>query len=177
MIVLHTGIEDVKVFTPNIYEDGRGYFFESFRANWLNADEFVQDNQSLSSKNTLRGLHYQLPNPQGKLVRVIKGAVFDVAVDLRRSSEYFGQWVGRTLTEENREIFWVPPGFAHGFLVLTDRAEFVYKCTAYYAPEDEHTVAWNDPVLGIDWPIESLQPNLSDKDKQAVSFKDCLTYP
>ena len=177
MIALNMKIPDVKVFVPDIHEDKRGYFYESFRANWLPSVEFVQDNHSLSSKKTLRGLHYQLKNPQGKLVRVIRGAVFDVAVDLRKSSEFFGKWIGRTLSQENREIFWVPPGFAHGFLVLTDHAEFVYKCTSYYAPEDEHTLAWSDPEVGIDWPGDSLPPILSDKDKNAVSFKNCPAYP
>ena len=177
MIALDLEIPDVKVFTPDIYEDDRGYFFESFRASWLPGVEFVQDNQSLSSKNTLRGLHYQLENPQGKLVRVIKGAVFDIAVDLRRSSDHFGRWIGRTLTQRNREIFWVPPGFAHGFLVLTDRAEFVYKCTNYYTPGDEYTIAWDDPTLGIDWPTETLPPVLSDKDRNAPTFEDCPIYP
>ena len=177
MIAVDLEIPDVKVFTPDIYEDDRGYFFESFRASWLPGVEFVQDNQSLSSKNTLRGLHYQLENPQGKLVRVIKGAVFDIAVDLRRSSDHFGRWIGRILTQRNREIFWVPPGFAHGFLVLTDRAEFVYKCTNYYTPGDEYTIAWDDPTLGIDWPTEALPPVLSDKDRNAPTFEDCPTYP
>ena len=177
MIAVDLEIPDVKVFTPDVYEDDRGYFFESFRASWLPGVEFVQDNQSLSSKNTLRGLHYQLENPQGKLVRVVKGAVFDIAVDLRRSSDHFGRWIGRILTQRNREIFWVPPGFAHGFLVLTDRAEFVYKCTNYYTPGDEYTIAWDDPTLGIDWPTEALPPVLSDKDRNAPTFEDCPTYP
>ena len=177
MIKLDLEILDAKVFVPDVYEDDRGCFFESFRASWLPGVEFVQDNQSLSSKNTLRGLHYQLANPQGKLVRVIEGAVFDVAVDLRRSSDHFGRWIGRTLSQQNREILWVPPGFAHGFLVLTDRAEFVYKCTNYYTPGDEYVVAWDDPNLAIQWPADAMPPILSDKDRNAATIKDCPTYP
>ena len=177
MIKLDLEIGDAKVFIPDIYEDDRGSFFESFRASWLPGVEFVQDNQSFSSKKTLRGLHYQLVNPQGKLVRVIQGAVFDVAVDLRRSSDHYGLWIGRTLSQQNREIMWVPPGFAHGFLVLTDRAEFAYKCTNYYTPGDEYIIAWDDPTLAIDWPAEALPPILSDKDRNAATIEDCPTYP
>ena len=177
MIVAEMEIPEVKVFTPDIHEDDRGYFFESFRSSWIPDVEFVQDNQSMSSKNTLRGLHYQLANPQGKLVRVTKGTVFDVAVDLRRSSNHFGKWVSRILSQENQEIFWIPPGFAHGFLVLTELAEFVYKCTRYYSPGDQYVIAWDDPTLGIDWPKEAMPPVLSDKDMHAAAFKDCPAYP
>jgi dTDP-4-dehydrorhamnose 3,5-epimerase len=170
-------IPGVKVFTPRVFEDDRGYLFESFRGSWLPDVEFVQDNQSKSTKGTLRGLHYQLENPQGKLVRVIQGAVYDVAVDLRKSSPHFGQWIGRVLSAENKEIFWIPPGFAHGFLVLSDTAEFVYKCTDYYAPGDEYGVRWDDEQLNIDWPAEALPPTLSDKDAKAPSLQDAAYYP
>lgn len=170
-------IPGVKVFTPDVFEDGRGFLFESFRATWLPGIEFVQDNHSRSSHKTLRGLHYQFDHPQGKLVRVISGRVYDVAVDIRKSSATFGQWIGRILSADNKEIFWVPPGFAHGFLVLSDTAEFVYKCTDYYAPGDEYGIRWDDPELGIDWPHDALPPNLSEKDKTAPLLKDAKTYP
>ena len=166
----------VKVLTPDVFGDDRGYFFESFRASWLPGYDFVQDNQSQSSKQTLRGLHYQLENPQGKLVRVISGTVFDVAVDIRRSSPDFGRWVGRTLSGENHEMLWIPPGFAHGFLVTSESAEFVYKCTDYYAPGDEYSIRWDDPDIGIQWPDDALPPILSDKDRQAPLLKDSVTY-
>ncbi len=169
-------IPGVKVFTPDVFEDDRGFLFESFRSSWLPGIDFVQDNHSRSSRKTLRGLHYQLEHPQGKLVRVIKGTVYDVAVDIRRSSKTFGKSVGRVLSDQNKEIFWVPPGFAHGFLVLSDIAEFVYKCTDYYAPGDEYGIRWDDPDLGIEWPAEALPPNLSEKDKTAPLFKDASTY-
>ena len=170
-------IPGVKLFTPRIFNDDRGSFFESFRSTWLPGEDFVQDNQSKSSRNTLRGLHYQLENPQGKLVRVIEGSVFDVAVDIRKSSNHFGQWIGRVLSAENKEIFWIPPGFAHGFLVLSDTAEFVYKCTDYYTPGDEYGIRWNDPQLAIDWPEHALPPHLSEKDEAAPLLKDAALYP
>ena len=169
-------IPGVKLFTPRMFKDDRGHFFESFRSSWLPGFEFVQDNQSFSSKNTLRGLHYQLEHPQGKLVRVIQGAVYDVAVDLRQSSPHFGRSIGRVLSAENREILWIPPGFAHGFLVLTETAEFVYKCTDYYAQGDEYGVYWNDPALGIDWPTEGVSPILSEKDEKAPHLEDAATF-
>ncbi len=176
MDIVELDLPGVKLLTPTVFQDGRGYFFESFRENWLPEFKFVQDNQSRSSKGTLRGLHYQFEHAQGKLVRVIEGEVFDVAVDIRRSSPTFGKWIGRTLTAENREMFWVPPGFAHGFLVLSDTAEFVYKCTDYYAPGDEYAIRWDDADIGIEWPLAPLQPNLSDKDKDAPSFKDARYF-
>jgi dTDP-4-dehydrorhamnose 3,5-epimerase len=137
---------------------------------------FVQDNHSMSLKNVLRGLHYQIPNPQGKLVRVVSGSVFDVAVDARKSSPTFGQWVGCVLSAENKRIFWVPEGFAHGFLVLSDRAEFLYKTTNYYYPQYEKTIAWNDADLGIDWPLET-PPILSPKDQAGQPFKSVEVFP
>lgn len=164
-------IRDVKVFMPDIHHDDRGFFFETFRSAWLPSFDFVQDNHSSSTKGTLRGLHYQYENPQGKLVRVTKGEVFDVAVDMRASSSTFGQWVGRTLSEENKELLWVPPGFAHGFLVLSERADFVYKCTNYYTPGDEYAIHWNDPELSIEWPKISVPPSLSKKDENAPFLK------
>ena len=177
MIETELTIPGVKVFTPRVFEDDRGYFFESFRSHWLPEVEFVQDNQSLSVKKTLRGLHYQFENPQGKLVRVVDGVVFDVAVDIRQSSQHFGQAVSRVLSAENKEMMWVPPGFAHGFLVLSDTAEFVYKCTDYYAHGDEYGIRWNDPEIAIDWPTEGLPPLLSDKDEAAPCLKDAKLFP
>jgi dTDP-4-dehydrorhamnose 3,5-epimerase len=168
-------IPDVMVIEPKVFGDNRGFFFESFnqqafnQATGLNV-EFVQDNHSKSVKDVLRGLHYQIQQPQGKLVRVVQGEVFDVAVDLRKSSPTFGKWVGEVLSEENKRQLWVPVGFAHGFLVLSDTAEFLYKTTDYYAPEYERSVAWNDPSIGIKWPGVSL-PALSSKDQQATAFK------
>lgn len=170
-------IPGVKVFSPRVFGDERGFLFESFRASWLPHETFVQDNHSQSTQGTLRGLHYQLNNPQGKLVRVVRGEVFDVAVDIRQSSATFGQWISRTLSDQNKEVFWVPPGFAHGFLVLSESADFVYKCTDYYAPGDEYSIAWDDPDLNIAWPAEVMPPNLSDKDLVAPRFKEAKLYP
>lgn len=177
MIVTETAIPDVKVFSPTVHGDERGFFVESFRASWLPDFEFVQDNHSRSVRGTLRGLHYQLNQPQGKLVRVIEGSVFDVAVDIRRSSPYFGQYVSRELTAANKEIFWVPPGFAHGFLVTSETAEFTYKCTAYYAPDDDRGIRWDDPELAIAWPEDTLPPLLSAKDEQLPLLPDAEVYP
>jgi dTDP-4-dehydrorhamnose 3,5-epimerase len=174
---LDLDIDGIKVFTPRVFEDDRGYLFESFRSSWLPGVEFVQDNQSRSTKGALRGLHYQHEHPQGKLVRVVKGEVFDVAVDIRQSSPTFGQWVGRILNEQNKELFWVPPGFAHGFLVLSDEADFVYKCTDYYTPGDEYAIRWDDPALAIEWPLDSIAPNLSEKDADAPFLKDAKLFP
>ncbi len=174
---LELDIAGVKVFTPRVFDDDRGYFFESFRATWLPGVEFVQDNHSRSTKGTLRGLHYQHENPQGKLVRVVRGKVFDVAVDIRQSSATFGQWVGRILSEQNKELLWVPPGFAHGFLVLSDEADFVYKCTDYYTPGDEYAIHWEDPGLAIGWPLEAVTPSLSEKDAAAPLLKDAKLFP
>ena len=163
-----------------MFGDGRGFFFESFNEQALLAQagittRFVQDNHSKSAKNVLRGLHYQIKQPQGKLVRVVVGEVFDVAVDLRRGSPNFGAWVGIHLSAENKRQFWVPPGFAHGFLVLSAAAEFLYKTTDYYAPEYERSLLWNDPELEIDWPLEG-DPILSVKDQAGVRFKDAEVF-
>lgn len=176
MKVVETEIPGVLVIQPRVFDDERGFLLESFRSSWLSDQSFVQDNHSQSTKGTLRGLHYQFDNPQGKLVRVIRGEVFDVAVDIRQSSRTFGQWVSRTLSESNKEIFWVPPGFAHGFLVLSDIADFVYRCTDYYAPGDEYSIHWDDPELAIDWPSDALPPNLSEKDQKAPLLKDAKLF-
>ena len=177
MNIIETEIPEVLVFQPRVFEDDRGFLFESFRASWLPGYDFVQDNHSRSSKGTLRGLHYQFENTQGKLVRVTRGEVFDIAVDLRHSSPTFGRWVGRILSDENKEIFWVPPGFAHGFLVLSDVADFVYRCTDYYAPGDEYAIRWDDPELAIEWPDEALPPTLSEKDQIAPFLADAKLFP
>ena len=168
-------IPDVILFEPKVFGDERGFFFESFSQQRFDDAvgrhyEFVQDNHSRSSKGVLRGQHYQLPpHAQGKLVRVVEGAVFDVAVDIRRSSPSFGQWVGAHLSAENHHQLWVPPGFAHGFVVLSDSAQFLYKTTSYYAPASERSILWNDPQLAIEWPVEAA-PSLSAKDAVAPSF-------
>lgn len=170
-------IDGLCVITPKCFGDNRGYFMETYRysdfaENGLDM-EFVQDNQSKSSKGVLRGLHYQGNNSQGKLVRVVKGEVFDVAVDLRSESKTFGKWFGVMLSEENKKMFYIPEGFAHGFLVISDEAEFVYKCTNYYDPSSEGGIMWNDADVGIKWPIsKDMEINLSDKDKKHQSFKE-----
>ena len=175
-------IPDVILVRPRIFGDERGFFLESwekrkFAAGGIAAD-FVQDNHSRSVRHTLRGLHYQVEQPQGKLVRVAAGAVFDVAVDLRRSAPTFGQWVGAELTAENRHMLWVPPGFAHGFLVTSDSADFLYKCTDYYAPQAERSIRWDDPHLAIDWPLPSgISPRLSAKDAAGVAFEQAEYFP
>lgn len=179
MQVVKTPIPDVLILKPRIFGDARGFFFESYNQSVL-ADlgighAFVQDNQSGSGKNVLRGLHYQIVQPQGKLVRVIAGEVFDVVVDLRRDGGTFGKWVGVTLSAANRDMVWAPPGFAHGFIVLSEWAEFVYKTTDYYAPQFERTIRWDDPDLAIDWPL-SGRPQLSLKDQQGVAFRDAEVY-
>lgn len=180
MQLIETAIPDVKILKPRVFGDERGFFMESYNRKTfyelVGEDiEFVQDNHSRSSKNVLRGLHYQIKQPQGKLVRVISGEVFDVAVDLRRSSPYFGKTVSTILTAKNHEQMWIPPGFAHGFLVLSEQAEFLYKTTDYYAPEYERTLLWNDPELAIDWPL-SVEPLLSGKDKQGLVFSKAEAY-
>ncbi|MCX5962543.1 MAG: dTDP-4-dehydrorhamnose 3,5-epimerase [Cyanobacteria bacterium] len=180
MQFIKTKIPDVIILEPKVFGDDRGFFYESFNETaFLEATgtetKFVQDNHSKSSKNVLRGLHYQIQQPQGKLVRVAMGEVFDVAVDLRRNSEYFGQWVGVHLSAENKRQLWVPPGFAHGFLVLSENTEFLYKTTDYYAPAYERSVLWNDPDLGIDWPIDQ-PPILSSKDQLGRQFKDADVF-
>ena len=176
MKIFETSIKDVKVVAPEVLRDERGEFFESHRDSWLDNQHFVQENQSRSKKGTIRGLHYQLKNPQGKLVRVLAGEVFDVAVDLRKSSATFGRWVGRVLNERNKETLWVPPGFAHGFLVISKSADLLYKCTDYYDPEDERILLWNDPQIMIDWPLQSNLPLLSKKDKNGNAFDRASTY-
>lgn len=180
MQLIETAIPDVKILKPRVFGDERGFFMESYNRKTfyelVGEDiEFVQDNHSRSSKNVLRGLHYQIKQPQGKLVRVISGEVFDVAVDLRRSSPYFGKTVSTILTAQNHEQMWIPRGFAHGFLVLSEQAEFLYKTTDYYAPEYERTLLWNDPELGIDWPL-SVEPVLSGKDKQGLVLSKAEAY-
>jgi dTDP-4-dehydrorhamnose 3,5-epimerase len=167
-------IPDVFLFEPKVFGDDRGFFFESFNQAKFEAAigrqvAFVQDNHSRSVKNVLRGLHYQIQQPQGKLVRVVQGEVFDVAVDIRKSSPTFGQWVGEILSAENKRQMWVPEGFAHGFIVLSETAEFLYKTTDYYAPAHERCVAWNDPAIAIEWPI-SGEPMLSLKDQRGKSL-------
>jgi dTDP-4-dehydrorhamnose 3,5-epimerase len=167
-------IPDVMLFEPTVFGDARGFFFESFNQAQFEAAigrpvTFVQDNHSRSGKQVLRGLHYQIRQPQGKLVRIVAGAVFDVAVDIRRSSPTFGQWVGEILSAENKRQLWVPEGFAHGFVVLSDVAECLYKTTDYYAPEHERCIIWDDPTIGIRWPIDG-EPVLSAKDRQGIAF-------
>ena len=169
-------IPEVWLIEPCVFGDDRGFFFESFNQRVFNETiggdyAFVQDNHSRSARHVLRGLHYQIRQPQGKLVRVIAGEVFDVAVDIRRGSPSFGQWVGERLSADNKRQMWVPPGFAHGFVVLSDSAEFLYKTTEYYAPQDERCIAWNDPDLAIAWPIEG-QPLLSAKDATGAAFRE-----
>jgi dTDP-4-dehydrorhamnose 3,5-epimerase len=176
MKVTPTAIPDVLIIEPKVFGDARGFFFESFNqkafADATGLDvSFVQDNHSRSAKGVLRGLHYQAQQPQGKLVRVVRGAVFDVAVDIRQGSPTLGKWVGVDLSEENHKQLWVPPGFAHGFLVLSDSADFLYKTTDYYAPEHERCIAWNDPDVGIGWPDAGVTPSLSLKDRAAASFR------
>jgi len=174
-----TDLPDVIVLQPRVFGDARGYFMETFQKRRYTeagiADEFIQDNLSMSRRGTLRGLHYQLPHPQGKLVQVFEGEVFDVAVDLRRDSATFGRWAGTTLTAENHRQLWIPPGFAHGFCVLSESAMLFYKCTDYYHPEHERTLQWNDPTVGIDWPLEG-DPVLSEKDRHGLPFDriDCF---
>lgn len=171
-----TRIPDVLVIEPKVFGDDRGFFFESFNrrafheATGLNVD-FVQDNHSKSVHNVLRGLHYQVEQPQGKLVRVTQGEVFDVAVDIRKGSATYGQWVGEILSAENKKQLWIPAGLAHGFVVLSETAEFLYKTTEYYVPQDERCIAWNDPDLAIAWPIEG-QPLLSAKDATGAAFRE-----
>ncbi len=180
MKIIKTAIDDVLILEPKVFGDDRGFFMESFNlrdfTNAISRDVvFVQDNHSRSAKGVLRGMHYQIKNTQGKLVRVTDGAVFDVAVDLRRSSPTFGKWVGEILSGENKRQLWVPEGFAHGFLVLSDSADFLYKTTDYYAPEYECSLAWNDPDVGIEWPYEG-DPILSEKDKSAQPLDQAQTF-
>ncbi len=182
MQVTRTALPEVLLIEPKVFGDDRGFFFESFNARAFREAtgvtlDFVQDNHSRSARDVLRGLHYQIRQPQGKLVRVVSGEVFDVAVDMRRSSPTFGGWVGVRLSAENKRMLWVPPGFAHGFLVLSASADFLYKTTDYYAPEHERCLAWNDAQVGIDWPLEGRSPVLSAKDAQGLPLAqaECFT--
>ncbi|MGL6204828.1 MAG: dTDP-4-dehydrorhamnose 3,5-epimerase [Giesbergeria sp.] len=174
-------IPDVVLIEPKVFGDARGFFFESFNQKAFNEatgtnHAFVQDNHSRSSRGVLRGLHYQIQQAQGKLVRVARGAVFDVAVDIRRSSPTFGQWVGAELTEDNQHQLWVPPGFAHGFVVLSESADFLYKTTDYYAPQHERSIAWNDSSIGIEWPGLTSPPALSGKDAAGLSLQEAELF-
>ena len=180
MKVTPTAIADVLIIEPRVFGDERGFFYESFNQRVFDkatglALNFVQDNHSRSAKGVLRGLHYQIQQPQGKLVRVARGAVFDVAVDIRKSSPYFGKWVGVELSEDNHRQLWVPPGLAHGFLVLSETADFLYKTTDYYSPEYERCIAWNDPAIGIEWPIDT-SPSLSAKDQRGVTLAQAEVF-
>lgn len=181
MKCIPTAVPELLILEPRVFGDARGFFMESFNARTFAEVtglelEFVQDNHSRSQKGVLRGLHYQLKQAQGKLVRVTQGRVFDVAVDMRKSSPTFGQWAGVELSGENHRQFWVPPGFAHGFVVLSDSADFLYKTTDYYAPEHERCLRWDDPTVGVAWPLAGLTPQLSAKDQAGLAFADCETY-
>jgi dTDP-4-dehydrorhamnose 3,5-epimerase len=181
MNVVRTEIQEVVILEPKVFGDARGFFFESFNAKAFREAtgldlQFVQDNHSRSGKGVLRGLHYQLQQPQGKLVRVARGVVFDVAVDIRRSSPTFGKWVGVELSETNQRQLWVPPGFAHGFVVLSESADFLYKTTDYYAPQHERSILWNDPAIGIRWPDFKGQPQLSAKDQAAATLANAELF-
>jgi dTDP-4-dehydrorhamnose 3,5-epimerase len=181
MNVIETSIPEIKIIEPIVYGDERGFFLETFRDDWFKAnvtnESFVQDNHSKSKQGILRGLHYQLTQTQGKLVRVTAGEVYDVAVDMRAKSSTFGQHVGVILSGQNKRQLWVPAGFAHGFFVMSDSAEFVYKCTDYYAPQHEVSLLWNDPALNIQWPlVDGIPPSLSAKDKIGLSFEQAPTF-
>ena len=181
MKVVNTSIPDVKIIEAQVFGDERGFFMETFRASIMDeltgGKPFVQDNHSKSAQGILRGLHYQMQQTQGKLVRVVQGAVFDVAVDMRKDSATFGQWVGEVLSAENKKQLWVPEGFAHGFYVMTESAEFVYKCTDYYAPEFDRSLKWDDVDVGIDWPlVDGKQPLVSEKDENGQSFAEADTF-
>jgi dTDP-4-dehydrorhamnose 3,5-epimerase len=178
--VIPTSLPEVKIVEPKVFGDSRGYFFESFNAREFaeavgEPVEFVQDNHSLSSKGVLRGLHYQIEHAQGKLVRVVAGEVFDVAVDIRASSPNFGKWVGVQLSAENKRQLWIPAGFAHGFVVLSETAEFLYKTTDYWSPQHERTLLWNDPAIGIQWPIDA-EPTLAAKDAAGKRLAEAETF-
>lgn len=181
MIVTPTALPDVLLIEPRVFGDDRGFFYESWNAETFRAAgldlAFVQDNHSRSAQGVLRGLHYQFAKPQGKLVRVTAGRAFDVAVDLRRSSSTFARWVGVELSAANKHMLWIPPGFAHGFLALEDGTEFLYKCTATYDPADERSLLWNDPAIGIEWPLGSAMPILSGKDRQAPVLAQAEVWP
>jgi dTDP-4-dehydrorhamnose 3,5-epimerase len=181
MNLLPTNLPEVLLIEPKVFGDARGFFMESYNRRAFEAlgiaHDFVQDNHSRSARGVLRGLHYQIAQPQGKLVRVVAGAVFDVAVDMRRSSPHFGQWAGFELSAENKRMAWIPPGFAHGFLVLSETADFLYKTTDYYAPEHERSLAWNDPDIGIAWPLADMTPTLSAKDAAALPLARAEAFP
>jgi dTDP-4-dehydrorhamnose 3,5-epimerase len=176
MNIVETAIPGPLIIEPRVFGDDRGFFYESWNADSFQAAglnlNFVQDNHSKSARGVLRGLHFQNPNPQGKLVRVVAGRVWDVAVDIRKSSPHFGKWVGVELSAANKRMFWVPEGFAHGFVALEDGTEFLYKCTAPYDAAAEHSLMWNDPAVGIEWPLEGIEPQLSGKDAQAKSLNE-----
>ena len=176
-----TGIPGVLIFEPPVHGDHRGFFMETWRKEWFagieGSNEFVQDNHSKSIQGTLRGLHYQTRHTQGKYIRVVKGEIYDVVVDLRKSSRTFGKWVGEMLSAENKKSLWVPPGFAHGFYVVSEEAEITYKCTDYYAAEHERTLLWSDPQVGITWPLIEKKVVLSDKDRAGSNLIDCETFP
>jgi len=179
--LIETAIEGVLIIEPKVFGDERGFFLETWNARTfaqagLDLD-FVQDNHSRSARGVLRGLHYQQPNPQGKLVRVTAGVVYDVAVDMRKSSPTFGKWVGVELSAANKRMFWMPPGIAHGFLSLEDGTDFLYKCTGYYDPSNEHSLLWNDPAIGVEWPLEGIEPQLSAKDEAGIPFASAVTFP
>ena len=179
-VTLATALSDVLILEPKVFSDNRGFFFESFNAQDFEkaartTRHFVQDNHSRSSKGVLRGLHYQIQHPQGKLVRVVHGEVFDVAVDLRQSSPHFGKWTGVTLSADNKKQLWIPEGFAHGFLVTSDHAEFLYKTTDYWYPQHERTLIWNDPAVDIKWPL-SGEPVLAEKDKAGQRLREIETF-
>ena len=181
MKIIPTEITDVLIIEPRVFGDARGFFFESFNQNAFQKAtglrvNFVQDNHSRSAQGVLRGLHYQIEQSQGKLVRVVRGAVFDVAVDLRKSSATFGKWVGAELSEENKRQMWVPPGFAHGFLTLSESADFLYKTTDYYAPQFERCIAWDDSTLAVAWPLTGASPLVSAKDQASLSLADAPLF-
>jgi dTDP-4-dehydrorhamnose 3,5-epimerase len=181
MKIVNTSITEVKIIETQVLGDERGFFMETFRASVMDeltgGKPFVQDNHSKSAQGLLRGLHYQVQQTQGKLVRVVQGAIFDVTVDMRKNSATFGQWVGQVLSAENKKQLWVPEGFAHGFYVMTESAEFVYKCTDYYAPEFDRSLKWDDPEVGIDWPlVDGKQPLVSEKDENGKSFAEADTF-
>lgn len=180
MQVIRTALPEVVILEPRVFGDTRGFFMESYNARAFHEAtgvhaEFVQDNHSRSARGVLRGLHYQIREAQGKLVRVVRGRVFDVAVDLRRSSPTFGRWTGAELSEDNQRQMWVPEGFAHGFVVLSESADFLYKTTAYYAPEHERCLIWNDPTVGVGWPLDGA-PLLSDKDRRGLPLGECEVF-
>jgi dTDP-4-dehydrorhamnose 3,5-epimerase len=178
--VIDTALAGVKLIEPRVFGDERGFFMESWNAKTFAEAgldvKFVQDNHSRSARGVLRGLHYQIGPAQGKLVRVVSGAVFDVAVDLRRSSPTFGQWLGYELSAANHRMLWVPPGFAHGFLTLQDGTDFLYKCTELYTPSAEHCLAWDDPTVGVEWPLDGMTPVVSDKDRVGKSLSETATF-